>query len=153
METLQFHPDGLILASGTNKGVVEIWDLKSQTNVTNFSEHSGRVGSVAFSENGYIMASGAADGVKIWDLRNGACLKTLSVGSGVHCVGFDYSGVYLGVGADDVSVFSTKSWERVWNCAEDVNGYHSLLFGESARYLLTGCGNRSVVKFSNCLVC
>ena len=99
------------------------------------------------------MASGAADGVKIWDLRNGACLKTLSVGSGVHCVGFDYSGVYLGVGADDVSVFSTKSWERVWNCAEDVNGYHSLLFGESARYLLTGCGNRSVVKFSNCLVC
>lgn len=128
---------------------MEIWDLKSQTNVTNFNEHSGDVKSVAFSENGYIMASGASDGVKVWDLRNGACLQTLSIGSGVYCVGFDYSGMYLGVGADDLSVFNTKSWNRVWNCAEEVDGYHSLVFGDSARYLLAGCGNRSVVKFYN----
>ena len=81
METVAFHPDGLILATGMEQGAVAVWDVKSQGCVTQFEGHAGAVKSLAFSENGFVMASGSVDGtVKVWDLRNGACLQTLAIG-------------------------------------------------------------------------
>ena len=149
MTTMQFHPDGLIVATGTSEGIVQVWDMKSQTNVTNFTDHATGITSLAFSENGYTMASAAEDGeVKIWDLRNGSCLQTVAMDSHVFSVNFDYSGVYLGVGAENkLAVFNSKSWKAAWTCDEEVGGFHSVLFGERAQYLLAACGNRSVVKY------
>ena len=52
-----FHPDGLILATGMGKAV-RVWELKSQTNAATFDGHTGAVTSLAFSENGYYLATG-----------------------------------------------------------------------------------------------
>ena len=38
-------------------------------NVAKFEGHKGAVTGVCFSENGYYLATSAADGVKLWDLR------------------------------------------------------------------------------------
>ena len=142
------------MATGTSEGVIQVWDMKTQTNVTNFAEHSQAVRSIAFSENGYYMASGANDGVvKVWDLRNGMCLKSLEMGSEVSAVQFDYSGMYLSVGSNQLDVFDSKSWEKRFECTEDVGGYHCLAFGDKAKYLLAGCGNRSISRFSLWCVC
>ncbi|CBK23997.2 uncharacterized protein [Blastocystis hominis] len=152
LETAEFHPDGLILATGTREGVVQVWDMKTQSCVASFGEAgepARAVQAVAFSENGYTMASGGEDGkVRVWDLRNGECVKEWEVGSAVRALQFDFAGCYLGVGSDAVSVWESKAWTKVWECAEDADGYHCLAFGDKAKYLLAGCGNRSVARFS-----
>ncbi len=49
--------------------LVRIWELRAQKNVATFEGHNGPVVGLSFSENGYHLATVAADGVKLWDLR------------------------------------------------------------------------------------
>jgi pre-mRNA-processing factor 19 len=80
----QFHPDGLILATGTDKGRVRLWDIREQQNVANCDDHTASIYALSFNENGYMLASGGADGVAhIWDLRK---IKSLSSISGTSLV-------------------------------------------------------------------
>ena len=103
---IEYHPDGLIFASGSqDTGVVKIWDVRTQAVAFECPElHVGNASALAFSENGYYFAAaGDADSVvKIWDLRKLTKLCDLDVGSGkVNALRFDYSGQYLAaVGAD-----------------------------------------------------
>ena len=63
-----FSRDGRILASGTRHSVI-LWDVETQEQITNLSGHTGLVHSLAFSDDGGVLASGASDGtVLLWDI-------------------------------------------------------------------------------------
>lgn len=61
--------------TGTEKSVIRIWEVKQQKNVASFTEHTRPIRCLAFSENGYHLASAADDGVKLWDLRKLKVIK------------------------------------------------------------------------------
>jgi WD40 repeat protein len=63
------------LCAGTEKSVIRIWEVKQQKNVASFTEHTRPIRCLAFSENGYHLASAADDGVKLWDLRKLKVIK------------------------------------------------------------------------------
>lgn len=155
------HPDGLILCTGGAKSTVRIWETRTQKCVGKFDGHSGAINSMSFSENGYYMASAAADGVKLWDLRKLKNFKSLmpygDAGGGAKngstaatAVKFDHSGLFLGVGGADARVYGVKQdWEVVKEFTDvPKKGVYSLAWGTDAKSLLVGAADHNLRVFS-----
>ncbi|CAD5216766.1 unnamed protein product [Bursaphelenchus xylophilus] len=146
------HPDGLIFGLGTRDSNVKIWDLRNQTRVALFSGHQGVVRTLAFSENGYYLASGADEGeVKIWDLRKLDNVKTFAIDDGKHpinSVSFDQSGAYLAAAARNVQIFQARSWKVVSTFETHTAAATSVRFGELAQFLVTVSLDKSLRVFN-----
>ncbi|KAL9225159.1 hypothetical protein vseg_001112 [Gypsophila vaccaria] len=151
-----FHPDGLILGTGTTDAVVKIWDVKSQTNVAKFDGHVGPVTSMSFSENGYFLATAAHDGVKLWDLRklkNFRSFPSPDPDTPTNSVDFDHSGSYLAVASSDIRVYQVASVKSEWHCRKtfpDLSGTGKATcakFGPDAKYLAVGSPDRNLRIF------
>ncbi|CAN0255936.1 unnamed protein product, partial [Discosporangium mesarthrocarpum] len=137
---VRFHPDGLILGTGTADAYVRIWDMKNQTNVANFEGHQGGVNAISFSENGYYMASAGDDGfARLWDLRKLKNFNNLEVGGGggaVTSVVFDHSGTYLAAGGKKTAkVYAVKEWTELASYEDCKGAVTGLKFGPNASFL------------------
>lgn len=134
-----FHPDGLILGTGTHENLVRIWDVKSQENVAKFEGHKSLITSMSFSENGYHLATAAADGVKLWDLRKPKNFRNLAPypqGVMTTAVKFDTSGQYLAVGGSDARIYGVKQdWNVVQTFSDLPKSVTYTLFGDDAKSL------------------
>jgi len=51
--------------------------MPAAVNLKTLQDPDSRLWSVAFSPNGYLLASGSDRTVKLWDVSSGECLKTL----------------------------------------------------------------------------
>mmetsp|Transcript_22591 Transcript_22591/g.51410 ORF Transcript_22591/g.51410 Transcript_22591/m.51410 type:complete len:506 (-) Transcript_22591:146-1663(-) len=149
---MKFHPDGLILAGGTQEKTVVVWDIKDQVTVAELKGHEGDVQALSFSENGYYLASASTDGtVKLWDLRKPLNIQTLQVGGPANAVRFDSTGQYLAVGAGAVQVhnFETKSSLKLTTELTDSQAaVTGVCLGANARTLTTVSMDR-MLRFYN----
>ncbi|OXA62747.1 pre-mRNA-processing factor 19 [Folsomia candida] len=143
----KFHPDGLICAIGTLKSVVRIWDLKEQSNVANFPGHNGRIISIAFSENGYYLATAAEDAcVKLWDLRKLKNFKTIEMADNysITDLAFDQTGTYLAVSGSDVRVYGCKLWNEIAVYNDHTGTATGVRFGQNASFIASTSLDRSL---------
>ncbi|WOL09945.1 pre-mRNA-processing factor 19 [Canna indica] len=151
-----FHPDGLILGTGTTGAIVKIWDVKSQSNVAKFDGHVGSVTAMSFSENGYFLATAAMDGVKLWDLRKLRNFRSFSPydpNTPTNSVEFDFSGSYLAIAGSDIRVYQVANVKLEWNLIKtwpDLSGtgkVTAVKFGADAQYLAVGSMDRNLRIF------
>lgn len=119
---------GSALATGTNDGIVRLFDLRQPV-----SNHSGRPNVArellgghtravtALSFQGLEMVSGSEDGsLRIWDLRNGEIGLAESYGGPIQSVQFDTSKVVASVsGENGVRVLSRPTAEHRISAIED----------------------------------
>ena len=142
------HPDGLVYATGGEKGVVTLWESRSQSVAGSISADgaSSPISCVAFSENGYHMASADVDGVKVWDLRKLSCIQQLAAPS-TASVAYDASGLFLGVGtATTAAVYGVKQKYENLVTFDDLpkKGAHAVVFGNDAKSITVGASDLRV---------
>lgn len=143
----QFHPDGLLVGTGTADANIKIWDLKEESNVANFPGHSGQISALSFSENGYYLATAADDScVKLWDLRKLKNFKTLQLEDGyeVRDLCFDSSGTYLGVAGTDVRVYLCKLWNELKVMTDHTAMATGVRFGDNSRFIASTSMDRTL---------
>lgn len=116
--SVNFHPDGHLIAAGGADAQVKIFDVKTGAAAADYTM-SGPVKSLFFSENGTFLAAVAdkSTTVSIWDLRSSKEIKVLETGSQINSIFWDYTGQFLltgGPGGVTVQQFSkaAKTWSE-----------------------------------------
>jgi pre-mRNA-processing factor 19 len=145
---MAFHPDGKLVGASTTNNI-NVMDASTFEVRAKLPGHRGNVISMAFSQNGYTLATGDDQGtVKLWDLRNVQCMKTISDDSKANSVSFDASHSYLAVGGSDISVYSTSSWDLVNKFSDHRSEVTSVQFGAGANFFASTSLDRTVKFWS-----
>lgn len=70
--SVDFSPDGTILASAGRDDIIRLWDPELMVPLASLPGHEGDVFSARFSPDGRRIVSGSADGtVRVWSIANG----------------------------------------------------------------------------------
>ena len=95
--SVAFHSSAPLLATGSEDGIVKLWDTNSQKCLATLVGHHRQVESVAFHPTADILMSGSSDNdVKLWDTNTYMCLSTTNVHRyGVSCVAFHPSKPFI----------------------------------------------------------
>jgi len=140
-----FHPDGLILATGTEDSLIRIWELKTQKNVATFQGHSSAINDLRFSENGYYLATAADNVLKLWDLRGPKNVNSLKLNLPIRRLCYDYSGKYLSVVlGNQLKIFTGKTLDPVVTLEGHDDIITDVKFGSDASFLATTSMDRNL---------
>ncbi|MBW8883587.1 MAG: hypothetical protein JF612_02170, partial [Planctomycetia bacterium] len=106
-----FSPDGRALLTGSEDGVVKLWDMPSRRLKRSLRRHTSAVASAAFSPDGQQVATVSWDGsVKLWDPATDDIVLQQGISGQVFAVAYTPDGKSLLSGGDDGLI-------RVWNLA------------------------------------
>ena len=75
INVLAFTPNGKVIASGSDDGTIRVWETSTGTQM--LSIPSRKTNSLAFSEDGKILASSDPVNIQLWDVSTGTQLKSL----------------------------------------------------------------------------
>jgi WD40 repeat protein len=107
-----FQPDGRVLASGAEDGLIKFWNPLDAAELASVSAHTSCVNALAYSPDGQLLVSGSCDHtIKLWQAATHELLATLAGHPDeVHCVAISPDGRLLASGGHDPIV-------RVWDLA------------------------------------
>uniref|UniRef100_A0A8D1M5P3 Katanin p80 WD40 repeat-containing subunit B1 n=1 Tax=Sus scrofa TaxID=9823 RepID=A0A8D1M5P3_PIG len=141
--SLDFHPYGEFVASGSQDTNIKLWDIRRKGCVFRYRGHSQAVRCLRFSPDGKWLASAADDHtVKLWDLTAGKMMSEFPGHTGpVNVVEFHPNEYLLASGSSDRTI---RFWDlekfQVVSCIEGEPGpVRSVLFNPDGCCLYSGC--------------
>ena len=149
LRAIALSPDGEVLASGSDDGVIRLWNSSTGSFIQSFGKfHANWIRSLSFSPCGDMIASASEDKtVRIWDVKTGRCLHTLRDHTGrVWSIAFHPYNSWLASGDDGLKV---KLWHtNTGECLYSFKGYshetRPVVFNPDGKTLATGNNQAAV---------
>ena len=124
--------DGRSVAASSFDTTVKIWDVTTHAQSVNFTNHSDRVFSVAWSPDGQLLASAGQGGhVHIWQADGNEVFSYTGHRNGVEGLAWSLDSRYVASGGGDDSGYGDTS-VQVW---EATNGTTIATYTGHARYI------------------
>lgn len=126
--SVDFSPDGYILASGGDDNQIRFWDVDTGHLLLTFTD-TAKVWSVEFSPDGEFLASGSEDStIHLWDINSSDVVQAFSGHTrAIRSLAFDPDGTRIASGSDDNTV-------RLWDLA---TGNMRQIFSEPTDWVLS----------------
>jgi WD40 repeat protein len=109
-----FSPDGKLLLTGGEGGLLTLWDPQAGKSVRDLTGHMKTVKGVAFSPDGKWVASGDQGGtLRVWAVDSGKWIMEEECATPVNAVAFSPDGRTLAAALDDKTVMlvSARAWQ------------------------------------------
>ncbi len=153
---LRFSPDGKVLASGSAKGPVYLWDPttgEQLKELTSPDGHRKAVVALAFSPDGKKLVSGSQDGSAIvWELESGRWKQLVLGSGGARSVEFSADGKTLLTGGNagdgTVRLWDVKTWKDtiLYDAREKKKAtFVSAALAPDGKHILTGASDRKMI--------
>ena len=138
----EIHPDGLIVGTGHENGVVMWWDIRTQQPHNTQKFHKGHVKVLNFSEKAYQMITVGKNetGVRFWDIRKLDNEEPVSIisekSSQVRKAYFDQYGMYFGMCGNVVDIYKARGANKIAEIGE--GDFTDLKFGQKNEWIVAG---------------
>jgi WD40 repeat protein len=110
VSSLAFDPKGTLLAAGTLKQTVVIWDIANEKKLFELAGHQDRIGGLTFSPDGSYLVSGSDDGtLRVWNVLTGKLLVARQFETAVQSIRYSLDGQYLFTGNGNFTAYRLES--------------------------------------------
>ena len=79
--SVQFSPDGSLLAIGLKTGEIQLWDWQGGTRSASLTGHTQRINRILFSQSGLLYSASADQHVRVWNLKSGQSIQNITAHS------------------------------------------------------------------------
>lgn len=147
---LTFSPDGIMLASGTTAGHIQIWERSTSQLRWTLAEGDS-IRSIVFSADGlHLVSSSEDDSIQVWDAQTGLP-RILFEGHDdwVRAISISPNSKYVASGSDDrhVKIWSIDYGEVKWTSPRHEDWVTAVTFSSAGHRLTTGCQDASIRLF------
>lgn len=149
--SVDFHPDGKMIASGSADNTVKLWNTSTGSLVHNLIGHTSSVYCLAFNPSGELLASGSFDrSILLWNVSSGQIIGNLTGHTAsVWSLSFNSEGTLLASGSSDnnIKIWDIQSGETIANITGHTDSVRTVAFG-SSDLLASGSYDSSVILWN-----